>query len=297
MPPEYQAAYPATDVDLPPNFLTQHPFDNGEMNIRDEWLAATPRNPKVIRKHLAKYHAMITHLDVNINKVLRALQDKGLADNTIIVFTSDNGLALGQHGLMGKQNIYEHSVQVPLIITGPGIPANVTRSGLCYLIDLYPTLCDLVGLATPATVQGKSLMPAIKSNEDVALRAQLVFAYKHFQRGIIRDRWKLMEYNVDGEKHTQLFDLIADPFETTNLAAAPEQQATARRLRRRMQKEMKASHDPVTLREPDWGVAPIPSWLERMQSNNPDALQRLIKLAEAERKQYGDSSQINESIK
>ena len=266
------------------------------MNIRDEWLAATPRNPEVIRKHLAKYHAMITHLDVNINKVLRALQDKGLADNTIIVFTSNNGLALGQHGLMGKQSIYEHSVQVPLIITGPDINPNVTRSGLCYLIDLYSTLCDLVELATPATVQGKSLVSAIKSDEDVALRAQLVFAYKHFQRGIIRDRWKLIEYNVDEEKHTQLFDLAHDPFETTNLAAVLEQRSTVQRLRRRMQKEMQASHDPVILREPDWGVAPIPSWLEQMQSNNPDALQKLIKLAEAERKQYGDSSQINESI-
>jgi arylsulfatase A-like enzyme len=92
------------------------------MRIRDEKLAPWPRTPKEIRRHIADYYAIITHMDAQMGRVLSALKETGQAKNTIIVFAGDNGLAVGRHGLMGKQNLYEHSVHVPLIMSGPGIP-------------------------------------------------------------------------------------------------------------------------------------------------------------------------------
>ncbi|MGH9661029.1 MAG: sulfatase-like hydrolase/transferase, partial [Bryobacteraceae bacterium] len=119
-PPEFASLYDPAKVELPRNFLPRHPFDNGEMEIRDEKLAPWPRTPEVIRRHIADYYAMVSEVDSQIGRVLEALDQTGRASNTIVVFAGDNGLAVGQHGLMGKQNLYEHSVRVPLVIRGPG---------------------------------------------------------------------------------------------------------------------------------------------------------------------------------
>jgi len=113
-PAKYAALYPPEAIELPPNFLPQHPFDNGELTIRDEALAPWPRTPEVIREHLAAYYAMITEVDEQLGRVLDTLDARGLAAQTYVIFAGDNGLAVGQHGLMGKQNLYDHSVRVPL---------------------------------------------------------------------------------------------------------------------------------------------------------------------------------------
>ena len=109
---------------------------------------------------------MITHADAQIGRVLEVLAETGRAENTIIVFAGDNGLALGQHGLMGKQSLYDHSVRVPLSFAGPGIPRGVRSEAYCYLLDIYPTLCDLIGLPAPETVEGTSLVPAMRDPQD-----------------------------------------------------------------------------------------------------------------------------------
>ena len=124
-------------------------------------LAAFPRDPGEIKRHIAEYYAMISHLDEALGRLLAALEEKGELDNTIIVFSGDNGLAVGQHGLMGKQNLYDHSVRVPLIFAGPGIPQGEQRDALVYLLDIFPTLCDLTGTDIPASVEGHSLKPCI----------------------------------------------------------------------------------------------------------------------------------------
>ena len=116
------------------------------MNIRDEQLAATPRIPNEIRGHIAAYAAATSATDAEIGRILETLDKLGLSKNTIVVFTSDNGLAVGQHGLMGKQNLYDCTIRVPLIIKGPGIPAGTRTGALCYLFDLYPTLTSMVGV-------------------------------------------------------------------------------------------------------------------------------------------------------
>ncbi len=230
MPQEYLRMYDPAQIALPPNFMPQHPFDNGELQVRDELLAAFPRRPEEIRRHLAEYYAMITHADAQMGRVLQALQEAGHADDTIIVFAGDNGLALGQHGLMGKQNLYDHSVRVPLVMCGPGIPQGVRSDAHCYLLDIYPTLCDLIGIPVPETVEGVSLVPAMHSAHE-KLRDTLYCAYKEFQRSVRDRRFKLIEYVVNRARTTQLFDLEDDPAETRNLAHDPRYSAHIEHLR------------------------------------------------------------------
>jgi len=220
MPREYLEMYDPADIELPPNFMAEHPFDNGEMVVRDELLAEFPRQKDEIRRHIAEYYAMISHLDAQIGRVMDALKRMGHADDTIIVFAGDNGLALGQHGLMGKQNQYEHSLHVPLVFSGPGIPQGEQREAFCYLLDIYPTLCDLTGLPVPETVEGRSLVPAM-GDSGVRSRETLLYAYKGVQRCARDERYKLIEYVVQGVRTTQLFDIEGDPWEMHNLAADP----------------------------------------------------------------------------
>ena len=238
MPEEYLAMYDPDEVELPPSFLPEHPFDNGELRIRDERLAPWPRTPAEICRHNAEYYAMITHLDAQIGRVLEALERTGKAENTIVVLAGDNGLALGRHGLMGKQNMYDHSLHVPLLFSGPGIPQGKRCDAYCYLIDIYPTLCELAGVPVPATVEGTSLVPAM--GDGAQPRDALLFAYKDVQRAAQDRRYKLIEYAVEGRRTTQLFDLRADPWEMNNLADSPayvDRVAALRREMRRWQDE------------------------------------------------------------
>ena len=217
MPQAYLDMYDPEDVPLPENFMGGHPFDNGDLKVRDEVLEEFPRDPDKVRRHIAEYYAMITHLDAQMGRVLDALAASGKADNTIVVFAGDNGLAVGQHGLLGKQNMYEHSVRVPLIFAGPGVPAGERRSAYVYLLDIFPTLCALIGVDTPSSVEGASLVSAMEDG-DVQVRETLFAAYRGFQRMVKDERFKLIEYAVNGRRTTQLFDLETDPLELHNLA-------------------------------------------------------------------------------
>ena len=235
MPKEYQEMYDPEKIPLPENFLGAHPFDNGELKIRDEVLEDWPRTPEAIRQHIADYYAMITHADAQIGRVLEALEKMGRADDTIVVFSGDNGLAVGQHGLMGKQNMYEHSVHVPLIMCGPGVPAGERREAFCYLMDIYPTLCGLADVPTPDSVEGQSLV-SLMEDPAARLRDSLFFAYRDVQRSVRDKRFKLIEYVVNGRRATQLFDLQEDPFETTNLAGDPAHAAQRDALQAELQR-------------------------------------------------------------
>jgi arylsulfatase A-like enzyme len=229
MPPSTERDfYYAHKPPLPPNFQPQFPFDNGHMlKCRDENLAAWPRTETVIRDQLAEYYGMITHLDGQIGRILQTLKDTGLADNTIIIYAADNGLALGSHGLLGKQNVFEHSMRVPLIIAGPGIPKGKSTQAFTYLIDVFPTLCDVVGIAPPKAAEGESLRP-LWEGKKAKLRDSVFLPYIKIQRAVRDERWKLITYTQSG--YMQLFDLQADPNEQTNLIDAPAHQAETRRL-------------------------------------------------------------------
>lgn len=242
MPDKFDKMYPPDSIELPENFLLEHPFDNGELKIRDEMLAPFPRTADVIKEHIADYYAMITHMDAQIGRMWKALDESGEMENTIIVFAGDNGLAVGQHGLLGKQNLYEHSIKVPLIFKGPGIPQDAKRSAKVYLTDIYPTIMDLAGLETPNTVEGISLLDVI--NGDVKeVRNELGFAYLDIQRAILDDNHKLIEYYVDGVRTTQLFDIENDPLEMNNLADREGSQQKIMELRKKLVEWMEQHDD------------------------------------------------------
>ncbi len=216
-PKRFADLYSPEKVKLPENFLPEHPFDNGELKVRDEMLAPFPRTPEAIRRHIADYYAMVSEVDAQIGRVLDALDRSSFAPNTYVVFAGDNGLAVGQHGLMGKQNVYDHSVRVPLIIRGPGLPANKRSDAFVYLFDLFPTICELAGLKTPETVEGQSLVPVLKDGRR-GLRDSMFFAYRDFQRAVRTNEWKMIRYRVNGKQTTQLFHIGRDPWEKNDLS-------------------------------------------------------------------------------
>lgn len=283
MPKEYLDMYDPDSIYLPINFKETHPFNNGELDIRDEWLAGYPRTKKEVRANIAAYYAMITHMDAQIGRVLNKLEEKGLAENTIIVFAGDNGLAVGQHGLMGKQNLYEHSINVPLLFKGPGIPKGKIVNSFAYLFDIYPTLCDLTRINIPWTVEGQSLKPAFEGNIP-QVRNGMFFAYKNFQRAVRNDQYKLIKYNIDNEEVTQLFDLENDPYETHNLTELMQYKSQLKMMTDLMNNQMKFYNDEADLKKKSWGVPVLPAWKDK---TNKAEVKHLRDLAEKERQMRG----------
>ena len=237
MPKKYLDMYDENAIELPRNFMEEHPFDNGELRTRDELLAPFPRTKDIVRRHIRDYYAMITHLDVQIGGIINALKNYEFYENTIIILAGDNGLAIGQHGLFGKQNCYEHSVRVPLIFKGPNIPKNNSNNSPIYLYDIFPTICGLTDIPIPGSVDGKDYSNIIKDKEISQIRNMLYFAYTDKQRAIKNKEFKLIEYCVR-RKHsmTQLFNLKKDPWELDNLADQGGFADTVRELRADMHK-------------------------------------------------------------
>lgn len=225
-PGEYASMYPPAEMPVPENFMPEHPFDNGEMRIRDEVLAPFPRTPEIVQQHIADYYGMISHMDAEIGRVLKTLEATGQLENTLIIYTADHGLAVGQHGLLGKQNLYSHSIRVPSIFAGPGVPEGKTVDALTYLYDVFPTVCELTAVACPDTVEGRSLVPLMNGSAE-RVRETVFAAYRDIQRTVSDGRWKLIRYYVSeetgaGTNRIQLFDLANDPGETTELSALSE---------------------------------------------------------------------------
>jgi arylsulfatase A-like enzyme len=220
MPEAYLDLYDPDQLTLPPNLLPEHPFRFGWRDGRDERLAPYPRTPEIVRRHMADYYAMITHMDEAIGRIVKAVEDRGLLEETLFVITADHGLSLGQHGLFGKQNLYDSSLRIPLIFAGPGVPRGERRDTMVYQMDIFPTLCDSLGLEMPASVTGRSFLPSLVDPE-VRHRDRLYFAYRDKMRGVRDERHKLIEYHHEGNRMTQLFDTLDDPWETRNLADDP----------------------------------------------------------------------------
>ncbi|MGA0028910.1 MAG: sulfatase-like hydrolase/transferase [Opitutales bacterium] len=218
--PRFHAMYDASKMTLSPAFLPVHPWDNGEMTVRDERLAPWPRTPDDTRRQTADYFACVTGLDHHVGRIFAALRETGQWENTVVVFSGDNGLSLGEHGLFGKQNLYERGgMHVPLVIAGPGIPHGRTEA-FAYLMDLFPTFAKLADAKLPEGVEGQDLLPVIRG-EKPSVRPVAYLGYRDCMRSISDGRWKLIRYPL--VDRTQLFDLSADPYELTNLAGRPEQ--------------------------------------------------------------------------
>ncbi len=245
VPEGFPIHYAADDMPLPKNFLPLHPFDNGEMTVRDETLLPWPREPQQIRAMNADYYRYISYLDGEIGRVLDALAASPHAQNTIVVFAADSGVARGSHGLIGKQSVYEHSVRVPLVIQVPGLPGDRRTEAMCYLFDVLPTLGKWCGVTPPRESEGVEFSAVLQDPAQQG-RANIFTAYRHVQRAVRNDRWKLIRCPI--ADRTLLFDLQADPEETKDLSADPARSATLTELTALMEAQRRTFGDAAPLR-------------------------------------------------
>jgi arylsulfatase A-like enzyme len=268
-PQEFHDMYPSENIALPENYMPQHPFEIADDRIRDEVLAPFPRTEAIVQKEISDYYAMITATDTQIGRILKALEASGEADNTIIVLAGDNGLALGQHGLLGKQNVYEHSVSVPLVFVGPNIPKNKKTDALAYLHDIFPTLCGLTGLEIPESVQSEDLTPVLEGT-NTKVRESMLYAYNSWPGDLLN---KNRKHNPGGghravrkgdfklivsAKHDvftyQLFNIKNDPWELVNLIEDENYNNVKEDLILELEKLIKETGDPADLTKKEFGL-------------------------------------------
>ncbi|MDW5288289.1 sulfatase-like hydrolase/transferase [Formosa sp. PL04] len=251
---------------LPENYLEAHPFFHGHPELRDEERVSgvwKNRDENTIRNEMGREFACSENIDIQLGKVLKKLEETGELDNTYIVYTSDHGMAIGRHGLQGKQNLYEHTWRVPFIVKGPGLDTGKRVQGNMYLSDVLPTLCDLAGIEIPETVEGKSIVPVLKGEQET-VRDVMYGVYaggtKPGMRAVKKGDWKLIKYDtMDGEIHeTQLFNLAENPFEyvaehgktgemETDLAENPKYAEKLAEMEALLLAEMVAHDDPYRL--------------------------------------------------
>jgi len=283
-PPPAHARQPR----LPANYLPAHPFPHGHPGLRDEVAVSgvwERRDERTIRNELGREFACGENIDIQIGRVLAKLEAMGELDNTYIFYTADHGMAIGRHGLQGKQNLYQHTWRVPFIVKGPGIQPGSRVEGNIYLMDVLATLCDLTGTAVPASNEGASFKPVL-TGQAQTVRDVLYGVYsggtKPGMRSVKQGDWKLIKYDVmnGGVRETQLFNLKDNPDEflaghqdpkvtaltgatpaahQVNLASDPKHAAKLAEMEALLLAEMRRLNDPYRLwNQPDDGLAPPP---------------------------------------
>jgi len=250
-PKEFVDMYPAEKIEVPPNYLPEHPFDQGDSKGRDEILAPFPRTREDVQVHRREYYALLSYMDHQLGRILDALEKSGQRDNTYVIITGDHGLAVGEHGLMGKQNLYDCSIRMPFIVTGPGIAAGRRIDSMMYQHCIFPTICDLAGIATPATVQFSSVAPLLHG-ERTPIFDSIYCAYRGFQRMVRTDKYKLILYPE--VKEIQLFDIEKDPWEMKNLASNPANAKTISELFQELKKWQGRVSDTLSLDPAAFGI-------------------------------------------
>lgn len=261
---------------LPVNYLSAHPFHHGHPGLRDEVKVSgvwEKRDERTIRNELGREFACSENIDIQVGRVLKKLEEMGELENTYVFYTADHGMAIGRHGLQGKQNLYQHTWRVPFIVRGPGIKGGTRATGNAYLLDTLATVCDLTGVKAPESNEGKSLKPVLMGAKD-AVREVLYGVYcggpKPGMRSVKQGEWKLIKYDVmDGTvRETQLFNLKENPHEfiaehgkqgamQTNLADDPRHAAKLKEMEGLLLSEMRRLNDPYRLwNQPDDGLAP-----------------------------------------
>lgn len=249
-PQEFLDRYPLDRIKLPENFLVDYPHAQAMgcgPGLRDEKLAPFPRTPFSIQTHRREYFACITHLDQQIGRILDHLDATGLADNTLVVFTADHGLAAGRHGLMGKQNMYDHSVRVPFVIAGPGVPSDNKIDAAIYLQDVVPTTLESAAISTPEHMDFHSLWPLLRADTSESAYSAVYGGYLKLQRSVTVGDWKLIVYPT--AKVVRLFNLADDPMEMNDLAESTEHRENVQQLLERLVKLQQELSDTVDLSE------------------------------------------------
>jgi len=223
-PKEYVDMYSLDSIAVPENFLPEYPYKDDigcGKGLRDARLAPFPRTEYAVKVNRREYYAILTHMDAQIRKILDKLEETGQAENTYIFFSADHGLALGHHGLIGKQNMYEHSLRPPMIVVGPDIPEGKKKNMAVYLQDIMPTIIEYAGGEVPGYVEFNSLKAFIEGKATESNYPEVYGAYMDLQRMIRIDDYKLIVYPYAGVR--RLFNLAEDPEEMNDLASDPSQ--------------------------------------------------------------------------
>ncbi|KJF42772.1 sulfatase-like hydrolase/transferase [Draconibacterium sediminis] len=247
-PKRFVDMYPLENVSVPENYLELYPYKDSigcGPDLRDERLAPFPRTEYSIKVHRQEYYAIITHMDEQIGRIITHLKETGLDKNTYILFSADHGLSVGHHGLIGKQNMYDHSMRVPLIVVGPDIPENEKRDMQVYLQDIMATSLDLVGVDKPGYVEFNSLIPLIDKSANQSSYPEIYGAYTELQRMVRSDDYKLIVYPK--AKKILLFDLNNDPLEMNDLAENAAFKEVKEELIVKLKKQMEMMDDPLDL--------------------------------------------------
>ena len=228
--------YPADQMKLPDTWhkenLTTLPKELLN-SIEHDWLTPELYTEENAKKRMTLYYASLAQMDDNVGKMLEALHDLGLEEDTIVLYTSDHGKMLGEHGLWQKTVFYEQPVGVPLIVRAPG----VTKAGACCetpvsLVSVEPTLLDLCGIAVPAGLDGESLATDLRDPETT--RSTIVYSEYALQtkgaKAMVRqDDFKYVSYSHDAPD--QMFNLRKDPEEVDNLAVLPQYSAKTQEMK------------------------------------------------------------------
>jgi arylsulfatase A-like enzyme len=251
----FEDTFADVDIPLPRTYedrLDAEALHNAEMALADmpdfTERGVDPTLPLETRKrlnleHLVKnYYRVLLSVDENVGRLLDTIEELGIAEDTIVVYTSDNGFFLGEHGLFDKRLMYEPSIRVPLLIRYPrlGISPHVDAAHMVLNIDIAPTLLELAGIPVPGWMHGQSLVPLLEGR---AVPWRDAFLYEFFEypaehcirkhRGIRTARWKLLHFWEQPEEW-ELFDLENDPEETTNLALRNEQAEIREEMKQRL---------------------------------------------------------------
>ncbi len=229
-PKRFVDMYPQEEMEVPVNYMRSYPYkheigaygtqraDGTWAMQRDENLAPHPRTEYSVRVNRQEYYAIISHMDEQIGRILAKLKETGEMGNTYIFFSADHGLSCGNHGLLGKQNMYEHSLKVPFIVVGPDIPKGEGRNAFIHVQDVMATALDLGGVEKPGYVEFSSLLPLIKDSKRESHLGDTVYgAFEmKLQRMVRVGDYKLIVYPQ--AYRVRLFNLKDDPAEMNDLA-------------------------------------------------------------------------------
>lgn len=248
-PQSYLDRYPLDRIKLPENFLSDYP-ERKEIGLpdrqRDERLAPHPRSEHAVKVNRKEYYALITHMDEQIGRILEALDKSGKRDNTWIFFTADHGLGVGRHGLMGKQNMYDHSLRVPFMVIGPGVAKGKKIDAPIYLQDVMPTTLELAGVKKPEHVDFNSVLPMVRGKEKKSAYSSIYGGFLKLQRAVIADNHKLILYPTIGV--SKLYNLKKDPFEKKDISGTKRGQKVAAKLFAKFLKLQEETGDTVDVK-------------------------------------------------
>ncbi len=247
-PKRFVDMYPVENISVPESFIELYPYKDNigcGPGLRDEQLAPFPRTKYSVQVHRQEYYAIISHMDEQIGRIINHLKETGQDKNTYILFSADHGLSVGHHGLVGKQNMYDHSMRVPCIIVGPDIPQNQKRDMQIYLQDLMATSLELAGINKPGYIEFNSLLPMVKDESQTGPYSEIYGAYMNLQRMVRTEKYKLIVYPRASK--LRLFNVQEDPEEMTDLAENKDFYAVKLEMINRLIRQQKIMNDTFDL--------------------------------------------------